>query len=381
MEGYLTQKFGKEDKTCFSGNKLDRVSYLREDTDFLHQALHSPDTRFFVLCDKNILMRDGKTIAWLDLSPVKQIIGDQYCVSQEDKIKNFEYKRDSPGHSYSQLVFLGLDHSSKSTFKYREYNGAPRFAIDATKRAQAEPELAAKLDELYTYIKSLEHEGVKLDNERNYWSTFDREDLSIVAQARTVVDWIAKTRFCAGCGQHVLSTWGGYKLACPDSLNKKCDCASLHQVCNFGFPRTDCCVIAAVSSYDGKNVLVGRSARFPGNMYSCLAGFLEGGESIEDCVRREIYEEAGVKIGRVVIHGSQPWPYPANVMIGCLAEVADASPESHGIYLEHDKELADAKWVPKEKMKELVEKITDEELSVPSDYAIAWNLLRAVSHL
>jgi NAD+ diphosphatase len=97
-----------------------------------------------------------------------------------------------------------------------------------------------------------------------------------------------------------------------------------------------------VLSHDGKRILLGRGKRYPPNWYSTLAGFIEPAESIEDAVRREVWEEAGVVLSRVIIHSSQPWPYPANLMIGAIAQVA--APENEKITLEHDPELEDAKW-------------------------------------
>lgn len=97
-------------------------------------------------------------------------------------------------------------------------------------------------------------------------------------------------------------------------------------------------------SADGQRILLGRSKRFPPNWYSTLAGFVEPAESVEDAVRREVWEEAGVTLSRVVIHSTQPWPYPANLMIGAIAQVSDPAHET--ISLAHDPELEDAKWFP-----------------------------------
>lgn len=98
----------------------------------------------------------------------------------------------------------------------------------------------------------------------------------------------------------------------------------------------------AVVSHDGKRVLLGRQRRWPQYWYSTLAGFCEPAESVEEAVRREVWEESGVLLGRVVIHSTQPWPYPANLMIGAIAQ---ALPDGEEILLKHDPELEDAKWV------------------------------------
>lgn len=119
-------------------------------------------------------------------------------------------------------------------------------------------------------------------------------------------------------------------------------CSTRTTLSNLSFPRTDPTIIVAVLSADGKRILLGRSKRFPPNWYSTLAGFVEPAESVEDAVRREVWEEAGVTLSRVVIHSSQPWPYPANLMIGAIAQVSDPAHET--INLAHDPELEDARW-------------------------------------
>jgi NAD+ diphosphatase len=107
-------------------------------------------------------------------------------------------------------------------------------------------------------------------------------------------------------------------------------------------------MIVAVVSADGTKMLLGRQKRYPPYWYSTLAGFLEPAESIEEAVRREVWEESGVTVGRVVIHSSQPWPYPANLMIGAIAQ---ATPDGETIDLGNDPELEDAKWFPLDEVK------------------------------
>jgi NAD+ diphosphatase len=118
-------------------------------------------------------------------------------------------------------------------------------------------------------------------------------------------------------------------------------CATRKGVSNLCFPRTDPTVIMAIVNSRGDKILLGRSKRFPPHWYSTLAGFAEPAESIEEAVRREVYEEAGILVGRVVIHSTQPWPYPANLMIGAIGQ---AIPEGEEIDLGNDPELEDAKW-------------------------------------
>lgn len=144
----------------------------------------------------------------------------------------------------------------------------------------------------------------------------------------------------------------------------------------------------AVASADGTKILLGRNKRFPPHWYSTLAGFLEPGESIEEAVRREVWEESGVTVSRVVIHSSQPWPFPASLMIGAIAQAKPGDGEK--IDLGNDPELQDAKWFPIEVVREALEKGVsglgeaapegwkEGNLRLPPQTAIANRLMTAV---
>jgi NAD+ diphosphatase len=143
----------------------------------------------------------------------------------------------------------------------------------------------------------------------------------------------------------------------------------------------------AVVSHDAQRILLGRQKRWPPYWYSTLAGFCEPAESVEEAVRREVWEEAGVFLGRVVIHSTQPWPYPANLMIGAIAQ---ALPDGEEIVLKHDPELEDAKWVDLDEVREALRVGTsglgedagaeykEGGLRLPPKTAIANQLLTAV---
>lgn len=190
---------------------------------------------------------------------------------------------------------------------------------------------------------------------------------AIYAEARQLLDWNARNPFCAQCGQPTLSVNGGFKRTCPPKdlarsaaqgssgianaisttaeepadETERPPCATRKGVSNLSFPRTDPTVIMAVVNHAGDKILLGRQKRWPPFWYSTLAGFAEPAESIEEAVRREVYEEAGIYVGRVVIHSTQPWPYPANLMIGAVGQ---AIPTGETIDLGNDPELDDAKW-------------------------------------
>ena len=179
--------------------------------------------------------------------------------------------------------------------------------------------------------------------------------LGVLAQARTLLHWHATHRFCSRCGVASEMRDGGYRRHCPA-------CHADH------FPRTDPVSIMLVTR--GDHCLLGRQARFAPGMYSALAGFIEPGETIEEAARREVFEEAGIKVGRVDYHSSQPWPFPANLMIGVMAEGL-----SEEITIDRT-ELEDARWFPRAEVKAMLEGTHPAGLTVPAPFAIANRLVR-----
>lgn len=138
----------------------------------------------------------------------------------------------------------------------------------------------------------------------------------------------------------------------PAGSNARPSCVTRTGISNLSFPRTDPTVIMAVVNSKGDKILLGRQKRWPPYWFSTLAGFAEPAESIEEAVRREVYEEAGVLLGRVVIHSTQPWPYPANLMIGAIGQ---AIPTGETIDLGNDPELDDARWFDFDEVREALQ--------------------------
>jgi len=176
------------------------------------------------------------------------------------------------------------------------------------------------------------------------------------ATARSLLDWHARHRFCANCGVRSLPHHAGWARQCPA-------CGTEH------FPRTDPVVIMLAEH--GDRVLIGRQAAFPPGRYSALAGFVEVGESIEEAVARELKEEAGVVATAVRYIASQPWPFPSQLMIACIATVAD---EALTLDLT---ELEDAKWVDRAMVARALAGDSDGAFGAPPRYAIASSLFRA----
>ena len=179
--------------------------------------------------------------------------------------------------------------------------------------------------------------------------------LAILGQAKAIAHWHARHGFCPNCGAPTRVAAAGWRRECDA-------CKTQH------FPRTDPVVI--MLAVDGERCVLGRQARFPKNMYSALAGFLEPGESIEEAVRREIHEEAGIVCGAVGYVASQPWPFPASLMIGCLAQA-----KSRELRIDRQ-ELEDARWFEREEVRAMFERRHPEGLLAPHPMAIAHHILR-----
>jgi len=186
---------------------------------------------------------------------------------------------------------------------------------------------------------------------RSTWSFLSTFDAPTFAEARSMLDWNIRNRFCAGCGSPVYSLWGGWKLSCSSLLpwadnQGKEPCITSKGLHNFLHPRTDAVVIMAVIDDKADRILLGHNKRFPTGFYSTLAGFVEPSESFEDAVAREIYEESGVRVHSVRYHSTQPWPYPANLMVGfyCYADAQQP------VRVDLDTELEDARWFTREEV-------------------------------
>jgi NAD+ diphosphatase len=180
------------------------------------------------------------------------------------------------------------------------------------------------------------------------------EQLSAVAQAKSLVSWHQRHGFCANCGAKSSMAEGGWKRVCPS-------CKTEH------FPRTDPVVIMLVEK--GDKCLLGRQKQFAPGMYSCLAGFVEAAETIEDAVKREIFEEAGIRCTDVTYYMTQPWPYPSSLMIGCSARAISDE-------ITVDKmELEDARWFDRDEAMLMWKREHPDGLAGPHPFAIAHHLL------
>src|SRR5229473_1701074 len=173
---------------------------------------------------------------------------------------------------------------------------------------------------------------------------------AIIAQAKALIDWHQRHGFCPRCGAPTQIMDAGYRRVCGK-------CNAEH------FPRVDPVVIMLATHGDA--CLVGRGKQFPSGMFSALAGFVEPGETIEEAVRRELMEEATLRVGEVTYYATQPWPFPSSLMIGCFAQAAnrDAKPD--------ETELAEVRWLERGVARDLIEGGSHDGLRVPPPIAIA----------
>jgi NAD+ diphosphatase len=228
------------------------------------------------------------------------------------------------------LIFLGLA------------EGRAHFAIDAA-GADIPPDVDIELIDVRALAPSL-----------------PQGEAAIVAEARSLLDWHARHRFCAQCGSPTTMASAGWKRQCSQ-------CGASH------FPRTDPVVI--MLAIRGEQALLGRNRRRPGGRFSCLAGFVEPGETPEEAVRREVREESGVRCGRVRYLAAQPWPFPSSLMMGFLAEAL-----TDEIVVDAE-EIAEARWFTREEIRRMVARAAagpddPSQVSLPAPIAIAHHICR-----
>jgi NAD+ diphosphatase len=275
----------------FGGSGLDRRAHLRRDQAGLADALARG--RVLPIWRGKPLTR-GEGLAWVAAGhPVLALSGPP--------------------------LFLGID------------DGIPCFAADLSDWS---PEAGADAPEAGFFDQTVQRHPAMADGEgfaelRGLMTQLDARDAELAATGKALVQWHRSHAFCAACGARSDVSHGGWQRTCPA-------CGAHH------FPRTDPVVIMLVTR--GNSVLLGRSPGWPEGMFSLLAGFVEPGETVEAAVRREVFEETGVSCGAVTYLASQPWPFPASLMIGARTEAISSK-----ITLDPE-ELEAAMWVTREEL-------------------------------
>ncbi|HVZ69072.1 MAG TPA: NAD(+) diphosphatase [Rhizomicrobium sp.] len=302
----------------FAGNPLDRASEKRPDTGWIEAKRRDPSTLVLPMWRLQPFLRGpDNAVPPLELGLMRPGLADSLAAP------------DAP------WVFLGLEGKNAM------------FALDIS--AAQDPANSGPLAGLGHFREA-----------RGAAMMLDPRDAAIMGQAKAMIDWHQRHGFCARCGAPTIMADAGYKRVCPD-------CKAEH------FPRTDPVVIMLATHTDpelGDACLVGRGKQFPRGMFSALAGFIEPGETIEEAVRRELMEEAGVKVGKVTYHATQPWPFPSSLMIGCFAQA-----ESRDTRVD-ETEIAEVRWLDRDLARRLVKGEGVDGVWVPPSIAIAHHLIK-----
>ena len=246
---------------AYTGSPLDRAGHLRDDEGWIAGRLADPDTLFVPVWRARTLFQgldEGK--------PEAVFLSNEAAAAAR--------------MAGGPWAFLGL------------LSGQAVFAVDVSAVEDPAPLLPDAMG--------------RFEDLRSLAGLLRPDDAAVLAHARGLMHWRVRHRFCGVCGAACEPRSAGHAMACTG-------CGAQH------FPRTDPAVIMLV--HRGDRVLLGHSQRFPSTtMYSTLAGFVEPGESLEEAVAREVLEESAIRVGRVTYHSSQPWPFPASIMLGFYAE-------------------------------------------------------------
>ena len=303
----------------FGGSNLDRGSEVRADAAAL--AALWAGGRVLALWKGRVLMSDDGALGWLPpghgvLTGSGQMAGGQMAGAQMAGVLTVGVQM---GCGLETALFLGRDAAGQGYFAQdvsawvpeAPVTAAPGF-FDASR--QPHPDLPDPW--AFTELRAV-------------MAALSPREAELAATARGLTEWHRTHGFCAACGAASAPSHGGWQRACPA-------CNAAH------FPRTDPVVIMLVER--GNQLLLGRGNGWPEKMFSCLAGFVEPGETIEAAVRREVWEETGIRCGAVRYLASQPWPFPASLMLGCRTEALEGE-----LHLD-PAEIAEARWVAREEM-------------------------------
>ena len=288
------------EKVTFGGSALDRAGEIRNDPAAIEAALADTGSRAILFWRGKPLIDPARPAGLVRLDMTHPVLSD----------------------AAAPPILLGRE------------EGAPRFAFDISGWEPDDLDPA----QLGAFADPSEQRHPALDADlafvelRRAMTWLSPRDAELAAAGKAILGWHDSHRFCARCGSASKIGQAGWVRICVS-------CGGAH------FPRTDPVVIMLITR--GNSVLMGRSPGWPAGMYSLLAGFVEPGETLEAAVRREVFEESGVKVGEVRYLSSQPWPFPASLMFGCQGEAISEEITIDPV------EIEDAMWVSREEMMEV----------------------------
>src|SRR5437870_4428042 len=312
---------------------FERAGLRRRDTGWILERVADPGSLFVpVWRNQNLVLElDGEPrAAVLASAAVAATLGAGFAGAEEHLARG-------------EVVFLGV-------VEERAHFALDLSPIEAPLEMVRSPALVAS---------GLDGAEVRFTDLRQLGGRIERREGALLALARATLFWHARHRFCGLCGSPTRSEEAGHMRRCTDPA-----CNTMH------FPRTDPAVIMLVT--DGERALLGRNKNFPvAGMYSTLAGFVEPGESLEDAVARVVLEETGIEVGAVHYHSSQPWPFPANIMLGFHAEARTTE-----VTIDYG-ELEDARWFTRDW---LISHADDDSFRMPRLDSIARRLIEDWLH-
>lgn len=407
------------DDIYFGKEVVNRVSFLREDSDFITNSVYHPSTRFIFYNngeplvnkeakEKLIILTNG-TNQLINVEGVSEagtsvgLLGNENWKNILETWSSDNKEQDATLRDDNKPTFLflglkdesvGLDlrklkcEANESYLDHQgRYFGIPYYGVDLTNSP-----LVMELIQKHITDHNLEADKKDLffTHSRKHTLGFASDESALFSHGKMYFDWLGRNKFCPGCGSKVIPIHAGGKLKCTneettgEGEEKEFKCPVRNtRVSNVSFPRTDAVVITAITNTDRSKILLSLNKRYAfTKMYSCTAGFMEPSETVEVATKREIWEETGVVCNDIQIQMTQPWPFPGNLMIGCIATV-EFNGVNEVIHLGHDRELADARWFDVGFVKKLVDgehdELTNPEgIILPNDISIAFNLIQHV---
>ncbi|SDR24031.1 NAD(+) diphosphatase [Pseudovibrio sp. Tun.PSC04-5.I4] len=315
MQAETTEAFDASSALCYSANTLNRCGEKRKDTEWVKSLKAASETRFLIQANDSFI----------------------FNIEQEiDPVQHTAEVLGTLGIKDATTIFLGLD---------EEDSDRPYFGVRYSTDAETLEEELEKRGPFAAYGLR----GIAMKRAAS------SKVFGMMAQAAAVGRWHLSHKMCSQCGKPTELAEAGYRRDCPS-------CSAQH------FPRTDPAVIMLITH--GDKCLMGRPYHLAENVYTTLAGFVEPGETLEDAVRREVFEEAGVKVGKVTYIASQPWPFPSNIMAGFHGEALTTD-----LNIDYE-EMEDCQWFTKEETLRMLQGEAESGLICPPDISIAHHLIK-----